>query len=337
MSEIAVEDRNTSPHKKSGKMVLDGFVLLVMSMALYNLGIASVFFISPLLLFAARYGKKNGSILILLGVLVCFLLELIEFIPSGLTDGTTLLELALAMYIPMSLSAAGIIWIYTGRLKLIPRIFLLVLPSVFLVVMYVAVFLADRALFDALYSSYQDAFVAGFGQIFESFGINLDLSWFFLLFLITLSSMILPVTLTAVCANCFIYETVLHSKESNWEDRVKAIEFPSDMVWAFIVSWALILLFYFISVPIVVEVIVLNIGLMFCVVYAIQGFAVVFTWLKRSMERLRSMSLFIVFFIASTVIPGINFIILLGLPLLGLLESFFDMKKIGEKKNEDHS
>ena len=109
------------------------------------------------------------------------------------------------------------------------------------------------------------------------------------------------------------------------------------MVWGFIVSLAIILLFHFVSAPIALEVIIINIGLLFGVLYSIQGFAVLFSWLRRSMDRLKSMSLFIVLFIVSTVIPGLNFIVLLGLPLLGLLESFFDLKKIGEKKNEDYS
>ena len=48
------------------------------------------------------------------------------------------------------------------------------------------------------------------------------------------------------------------------------------------------------------------------------------------------MTVLIVLVIMSLLIPGINFIILLGVPLLGVLENFFDLKKIGVQ-DEDHS
>ncbi len=321
--------------KNKSKMLLDGIVLLIFSLVLYNLGISAVLYLVPLLVFAAKYGKKKGTFLIIIGLVLCFLLEFVEHL--SMDNGFYLSDLALALFIPVSLSAAGIIWLYTEKGKVVYRLLLSLLPSLIFVLACVVVFLADRALFNSVYMRYEDAFVVAFGPIFESFGLDIDLSWFFFLLLISIGSLLIPLVLTAVCANCFIYETVLHSRESDWEDRVCGLEFSPNMVWGFIISLALILLFYFVSAPIALEVIVVNIGFSFGVLYAIQGFAVLFSWLKRSMAKLKSMTLFIILFITSTVIPGINFIVLLGLPILGLLESFFDLKKIGEKKNEDYS
>ena len=322
--------------KIDGRKLIDGVIMLFCSMVLYNLGISTLLYLTPLLIFAARYGKRDGLVLIVLGLFLCFLWELVEYIPNEIKSSKSIFELALLMFIPMSLSAAGIMWMYTRRFGVVSRLFLSILPSLLIVLAYLVVLFVDRALFETLYAFYEDAFAVKLTPVIETLGIKVDMSWFFLLFLVTIGSLILPVILAAVCANCFIYETVLHSKESDWEDKVKGIEFSPNMVWGFIISFALILLFYFVSAPLVLEVVVVNIGLVFGVLYSVQGFAVLFSWLSRHMERLKSMSLFIVLFIFSTVVPGVNFIILLVLPLLGLLESFFDLKKIGEK-DEDYS
>lgn len=328
-----------SPKAKSDKYILKGFLLIIISLMLYNLNLAAIFAVAPMMLFAAKYGKKKGSIFISLGLLVCLVWDFCKIFLVGKApiNGTTITELAITMYIPVSLSAAGIVWIQSKNKKLFTRILLALIPSLIFVLIFVVLFLLDRALFSSMYELYKDAFAALLQPVFDTFTINLNMDVLFQVFLLAMGSLIMPVTLAAVCANCFIYETCLHSKESNWEERVMSIEFNPDMVWAFIIAWGVILLCYFVSVPMAVEVVAMNIGFMLGVIYALQGFAVLYTWLKRSMERLKSMTLFIVLFIISTGIPGLNFIVLLGLPLLGLLESFFDMKKIGEKKHEDYS
>lgn len=323
------------PNKK-GHMLLDGIVLLVLSLILYNLSLSSFFCVAPLMLFSARYGKTKGSMFIALGFLAISLTSVLKILPFGFSS-ITVVEIAMMLYIPMSLSAAGIIWLQTRGRKVSVRLLLSLLPSVAIILLFVVLFLADRALLDTLYTTYMDAFVAMLQPLFEQIGLTIDYEFIFTVFMLSFGSLIMPIVLTTVCANCFIYETVLHSRERDWEDKVVAIEFNPNLVWAFIVAWGLVLLSFFISVPTVVLVVVMNIAISFAVVYAIQGFAVLYTWLRRSMERLKSMTLFIILFIFATVIPGLNIVILLGLPIIGLLESFFDMKKIGERKDEDHS
>ena len=112
--------------------------------------------------------------------------------------------------------------------------------------------------------------------------------------------------------------------------------YPGDAVWGFIVSWALVLLLRFVSVPVAVPVIALNVAGIWTVLYAIQGFTVVFARVRKHSRNVRSMTVFIIVLFAGTLIPGINFIVVLGLPLIGVLETFFDLKKLGVE-NEDHS
>ena len=115
------------------------------------------------------------------------------------------------------------------------------------------------------------------------------------------------------------------------------LEYSPDAVWGFIISWALILLFRFVSAPLLLVIAVMNAAGVWTVIYAIEGFSVVFARVRRHSPAMRSMTLLILIIAAGTIIPGINFIVLIGLPLLGVLESFFDLKKLGGIDYEDHS
>ena len=49
------------------------------------------------------------------------------------------------------------------------------------------------------------------------------------------------------------------------------------------------------------------------------------------MPNLKSTSLFFVLAFIGFIIPGLNIVVLLGVPILGILENFFDLKKRKEK------
>ena len=57
------------------------------------------------------------------------------------------------------------------------------------------------------------------------------------------------------------------------------------------------------------------------------------TWLaniilvKRVNEGFRSTTLFFILLLVGLFIPGLNLIVLVGVPILGILENFFDLKK----------
>lgn len=331
--EVRAGGQDNNPLKDKS-LYKNGVMMVILSFILSLFGFFSLLSLAPLLVFAARYGKKKGSIIIVIAFALTVLWKMLR--TDNVFSSSGLISLAFGLYIPLSLSAAGIIWIYSNRYKVLSRMLLSIVPALLLAVIAIVAFWLDRALFEVVYNYLENAFAAYFAPIFELMQIDLNIENFFFIFLLSCISMIAPFVLSAVCANCFVYETALHSRESNWEDRVAGFEYSTELIWGFIASWALVLLFYFISIPVAYEIIALNLGLLFCVLYAVQGFAVVFSWLHRPGRETKSFSLFVLILFVSTLIPGINFIILLGLPILGLLESFFDLKKIGVK-NEDYS
>ena len=295
------------------RAIIEGLVLVVISTLLARVGVAQLIFIAPLLLFAVSHGRKNAILLIVLEffLLTAINLAMSEGLPSTKEEWALFL---IVLYIPLSLSAAGITWLVTSGMGLMKRLFMSLLPPAIFLGAISAFIVTDRALSSLLFEEFRNAFAVMLGPVFGELFPSIDMD----------------------VLSAFIYETAKHSRESEWEEAVMRFSFPSDAVWGFIISWALVLLLRFVSVPVAVPVIVLNAAGVWTVIYAIQGFSIVYARVRKHSSNVRSMTVLIVLLLLGTVVPGINFIVLFGLPLLGVLGNFFDLKKLGVG-NEDHS
>ncbi len=327
MEESAIE-------KKSG--VKDAIVCLLLSTLMYKLSLSTFLFASPLMLYKVKHSRKKAMLLIGLEALIVLSLELITNW-KAFDSNISVAVFIIGLIMPMSLLVAGATWLYTDKQKLEARIFLSLIPIFAVAVVSLVWFAVDRTLFNSLYEYYENAFAGNLGDLLGKLFTGIDSDVIFSALSSAILSLIFPGFTLAVCATSFIYETGLHSREDDWENRVQRFEFPADFVWFFIASLALLLLSYFVSaVPLWLMVLIMNATGLFTVFYAIQGFTVIYSFFKKRMKNLKSMTLFIILFIIALVVPGINFIVVFGLPLLGLLESFFDLKKLGVK-NEDYS
>ena len=321
---------------ESKGLVKEGALLLFVSLVFNSFGLLSFLYIVPLLLFAIHGGKRRAELLLLLCSFLILLLEIFHQRDMEMSKLNAAL-LFVSLYFPWSLSAAGIVWLETEHdHRLIRRLYCTLAPALVLL-LFLALFIAtDRALLAELHEGFQNALAVSLGEMLASFLPGVEMSVIAEIVLLTLMSMLMPLLLVCICACCFIYTSIRHSRESDWEQTVMAFEYPPNAVWGFIVSWALVLLLHFVPAADALVAVIVNIALAEGVLYAIEGFSVVFARLRRRNGRVKSMSVFIVLAVMAIALPGINFIVILGLPLLGVLESFFDLKKIGALY-EDHS
>ena len=313
-----------------------GIVALAASALMLQLPFLTLLFIVPLMLFGARFGENSGVLLIVISIVLSLAADILMYLPDGMGFRFTAAAVFISKYIPLSLSAAGIIWLWTGRMGLLARLFATLLPSIILSGSLAAFIGADRALSDALLELFGNAFAVLLSPVVSLVMPGADMAAVAYAAILTVLSLLLPVTLCGICASCFIYETGLHSRESGWEERVMRFSFPPDAVWGLIVSWALVLLLRFVSTPVLLDIAALNAAGIWLVLYAIEGFSVVFARIRKHWENARSMTVFVIIIVLGSMVPGINLIILIGLPLIGAFETFFDLKKLGAG-NEDHS
>lgn len=321
--------------KRTWALIRDGVILLGVSTLLYFLNITIVVFVSPLLIYSVLSNKRGSVILISIETLIVVVSEILSNISLLNLGPVGWVLVSLILFVPLSLLAAGLVWLGTERFNSVKRVVLSILPSLLFISVYLVLFIADRALFLEVYSHLENAFAESIVPLLSMVFNRVNTAVVFRAFLMTILSLILPILLSAVCATFFIYESARHSKEISYDDRVADFELNINFIWIFILSWALLLVFYFISAPVVLEVLTINIALSSLFVYMAEGFTVLYSWIRKRVPRLRSMTLFIIVFLVCMLIPGLNIVILLVLPILGLLENFFDLKKKGAR-NEDN-
>lgn len=297
------------------------------SIIMATLGVTSIFSVCPLLLFSVSYSKK--SYLKIAGVYLLYLVGSAIYLCSGMEH--FLCEVAMQLYIPVSLLAAGTIWIFMSQVSWQKRLFYSFLPIFLLTAAFAVYFSVDRALFDSLYQSYENVFV----DLLESYKtympIAMDGKVLFGIFAIVCGILVLPLMLAAVCTSCFLYENKKYSKEGCLEEKVVDIEINQNFIWFFLVSFAFFLMSYLVSMPMVCDIAAESIFLSACLIYMIQGFSVLFAWIRKVAEKARCSSLLGILVFMVLFVPGLSIFVLLGLLILGVLENFFNLKIRREK------
>lgn len=302
----------------------DGAVAVVVSFFFFYLGFGEFIFVFPLLLLSTRFKKKVSALAILVEAFIVVFYTYLNRAEGELS----LLLMLFELYIPLSLLAAGMTWLISEGKRIGIRLLLALLPSIlFFIILYV--FLEQEpALLDSFLILAEDVFEALLSP-FINFG-AMDgtlVSFIIETILLVIASLIIPLVLCFVCATCFSFESVLHSRESDWEDRVARLEFDGRAIWIFLALWVLVLLFRFISVPTIAVVALFNVTLSYTILYAVQGFSVLFYNMRKKGRKLKSYTLFLILLAIALFIPGINFIIVLGLPLIGVLETFIELRR----------
>lgn len=102
---------------------------------------------------------------------------------------------------------------------------------------------------------------------------------------------------------------------------------PDRMIWPLLISWALVLVDNFISIGAIAYA-AWNIGLILLSIYGMQGIGIIQTVLDR-----RNVSKYFRILITAAMVmmvfwPGVNLVILIGLPILGVSELWVHFRKV---------
>lgn len=313
--------------ERAGFPYRDAVITLAISLVMMLSSFLTLFIALPLLGFSTRHTKKDSLIVFGLECVFITAYSLWQMYGSSYYPFMVLLDL----FFPLSLSAAGIIWTCTKGRRVDGRLLLSFLPSLLMVLAVSIILCADRALFRDIYSAYEDAFVPYLESIFESVGLSVDVKSVFLVMISLASVVMFPLVVGATCVVLFISERVSHSREGDWDEKLSALEFSPALIWPLIILLAVSLVSRFVSVPTVVYLLSMSGTTAFLILYGVQGFTVLLVWIRRGFPEFGSMKLFVILALTGLLIPGLNIIVLTGVPFIGILENFFDLKKRKEK------
>ena len=324
-----MEERTEERKQQDMRPLLEIILVTAFSYVLYRIGIGEPFFLIPLLIFAGRHGKDIG----LAPFIVMIFATALSTWRSGdfigdFGTGVGLMLFSLQLYIPLSLLAAGIIWILGRKYGWQKRLAFSMLPSILFCLIYFLLLEHDPALLEGVRTQYENVFEAMLSVIVDVESVGpAFVETFNEIFFLTLLSIVLPAILLLICVNFFFAERSLHSREIGFEDSVSHLELKGWMIWILLGSWAMVLVDRFVSFPYAVTVALFNVAICMAIVYAVQGFSVVLYRLRKKGRGPTSFGLFMLIAAISLLMPGLNFITILGLPIVGAIESFFELRR----------
>lgn len=108
--------------------------------------------------------------------------------------------------------------------------------------------------------------------------------------------------------------------------RLSQFILPNKFIWVLLISWAGILADIFFGLK-VAGYIVWNIGLIALFLYGLQGIGILRHLLGRASLGRGMQTFFIVMIVFLLIVPGINALILLGIPILGVSEVWIHFRK----------
>lgn len=308
-------------------MVRSGVLAVVISIVLYRIAASSTLFIVPLLFFAPQF-KSYRLALVPVGVVTVMILGS-QLIGLGgvLQDVSVFGALLVGFYIPLSLLAGAGIWIMLYTERILKK---LLFSSGFAAIFgfgLVVWLSGDSESALATAHIYREIVAAVVPSIFGGqlpLGMNTDALFQTVSSLMSLA--FLPIFVGQFGFSVFISNLLIYRTEWSYQERMAKWRLPENTVWVFLGSWAIVLVTILVDMP-MVESVAWNIALSSSLLYLVQGISILAFLVRKRNPGATTTRIFFLSFIL-VMLPGVNVIPLIGLPLLGVSETWVRYRKI---------
>lgn len=307
-------------------MVRSVVLAVGLSFIMYWIAASSTLFIVPLLFFAPRFQSSRWALLPVGAV--ALLLTGYQLIGFGgvLIDGSVVGALLVGLFMPISLLAGAAIWIgLQGRGMLVK----LLAGSLFAAMFGMGLVLwlsggSQSALAtEDLYRQMVRVMVPSLleGQL----PLGMDETMLFETVVTVLKLGFLPIFIGQFGLSVMISELLIHRAEWSFQDRMAQWTLPENSVWVFLGSWTIVLVTLLVDMTIV-ESVAWNIALSCTLLYMVQGISILAALVRRRNPGATATRIFVLSFLL-VLLPGVNVIPLLALPLLGVSETWIGYRK----------
>ena len=304
--------------------VKDIIISVVLGYVLYSLTALSFLISFPLLMLSRRYGYKE----VLLSATVLF----------GLIIGTNLWQVrgveftqllfcnqVIGLFIPFSLLSASVLWVKEEGQSVIKRWFITILPSLVCFVAIVIWLSLNPTLTTELVENFRQVFELMWNEMLQQLGINL--TSFFDVVMLVLVNIFLPLTVLIISVVSFVATASLKAHDPSFNDSVANFSISERGIWPLLSSWTLVLLGKFVSYPLAVSTLVIAFACISTFVYTFEGFTILYYYRKKNRPLSKAINMFFALTVISLFLPGVNIVLVFILSILGILETWFTLKK----------
>lgn len=325
------------------RLIRDSLLMVVASLLLYRLTFTNILYTIPLLLLAPRFEDRRMALLPVVAVFLLVVGGELFSARKALGLATTPLILTIGLFIPVVLLVAAAVWIWLRDARNLVRY---LASCAFSVVAGIglAVWLQNGSETVAKVAEiYSNTFKTLFSTLMPTtpaliateeavqataettiLGVNADV--LFAMCVQVVYHSFVPMCMALIGVSVLISECVLHRQDSAWQQRVADWRLPENTVWVFLGAWTLVLANMLLALPDAISALSLNLALAVSLLYMAQGLAILL-FLVRKRNPHVTVTRIVVLVILCMMLPGLNALVVLALPLLGALETWVTLRK----------
>lgn len=270
----------------------------------------------PILLVSSRVRKTVyiwlSYILLFLGAVLWTVIEGKELLSTQYVG-----MIVVSLFMPLCAIAGSAMWTFSRSKSQVGlrRYFLSCIPVVFMGLAMALWFSSSMA--EPIRELLKSSVLYMFPE--ETLGFSIET------FLDTLISFLMliyvPMGMIATGIPVLVSELLLYRDDETWQYDFAFMKLPDSFVWGFLGIWILALASNFVEFPSCLTVACWNLALAFGVLYAIQGVSILVALFRRRTAAVSAGRVVVlVFFLC--MIPGLNVVAFVGLPILGVLETW---------------
>lgn len=307
-------------------MVRSGVLAVGLSFLMYWIAASSTLFIIPLLFFAPRI-RPNRWALLPVALVACMLLahQLIGY-GGALKETSVIGALLIGLYMPISLLMGTALWIALEQRRMLVR--LLTASATAAVFGFALSFWffsksPSAAATEQLFRNLVQAVIPGFfgGQV----PMGMDEDTLFEAIVLVLRLGFLPLFMGQFGLSVMISELLIHRSEWSFQDRMASWKLPENAIWVFLGSWTVVLAGLVIDMQ-MLSGIAWNVALAMTLLYMVQGMSILAALVRKRNPGATATRIFL-FSVLLVLLPGVNVIPLMALPLLGVSETWIRYRK----------
>ncbi len=282
----------------------------------FSLG--SVLMVIPLLLVVPRVKDLWQALLafavLLVGSVVWSVIDNKEVIEAGYGS-----VLAVTLFLPVCSITGATAWCIASRKSRagLRKFFYACAPAVVLGLALAIWFSSDYA-----YSAREilkNSILYVFSE--EALGVNVESVVDLALSFLNVS--FVPMGMVIVAVPVLISELVMYRYNEAWQYDFACMKLPDPFIWVFFGFWVLALVSSLVTaVPIVIYCISWNVAFAITVLFAVQGLSILVARFRRT-TAFMSVGKVVVLVLLLCLMPGLNLVCIVGLPILGVLETWF--------------
>lgn len=295
----------------------------ILGIVLSQMAIGGLILTVPALLLAARL-KDTKTALIPFGIMLFGILlwDYLDF-RSILTGPEGIGLLALSMFLPVSSVIGGVSWVYSREKSgsIMRRLFIASVPVIVLGTGLSLWFTTDAA------QGVKVAIANVFSSMYFTQNLAFDTETMAQMVMVVLMMGFSFLGMVASGFPIMVSELSVHRNDQDWQAEFAWMKFPDNYVWFFIGAWALALLSSFITaIPIWLMSISWNLALSFTILYGVQGTSILVSLMRRKNPVILANRV-VVLVIILLLLPGVNVVAAIGLPVLGALETWIRFRQ----------